>query len=925
MRFTQRVMGVDNCLSIEDGGTVKISIVVPTHDGSTAQSLYAAVKDERLPYEVIAVSENGADIYVSAVGHQSQQQSEMRHFAARDRKLSPSAALEFGAANSSGDIVFTVPNASSLARVLQRCRGLQQEYSTGFPPDTLRLPVVSSRGRLETQAQSDMSVYGSSHESPSRWTSESERGETSGGGLVAAPLPKPKTLIVVPITNERANFEDFVYAVLGVLPWADILVIDDNSPDGTGIVADTLAMLIRQVRVVHRPARLGLGTAYILGFQYAIAHGYDLVCQMDANFSHDPEALPKLIELAHDADLVIGSCYMRNSELPNWTPGRRLMNGFGNLVAKAVLGMAGSDCTSRFRCYRTQALAAMHLDRATRQDSVFEIEMAYAVWQSGYQVRETPITLHQHGGTAEILPPKALLEAFWWLIKTRLHGSPVVADPEEATHPLPVPGFTLAKDGAPAQVPPASWSVRFATAAVCLLTVIGYMLWGHLLYTLWRVPVGNTGVYAQGLSEIATGHLLGYSPFVGKDIWADAGELVAYLIAPLYALLGINSLWLVQGLSVAASEALAVCLARSYKLAVWQQLGILAVVACNPFVIANFVTSWDFDILFVPAVLGLVLLSQHSTSVRRLGVIGIVTLLTCTIKDEVPVVLAFWGVAAWIFRIGDRRAAATITVISAMYYVALQFGLTVTGLQDSQIASHYSQIGGANGIAGMVHFALQHPLRIASQLYSKRGYFFDLIAASGGAILLDGSGIVCLLVGVMNALGDGTLGEIMAQSNLEFTLINVPFLFISLTRLNARLRGPILSFAIIFAFTALYFGANSLPSTAAAAPPSEITQLNKLEAWYWQQPVRPAFYGQQAMATHFLGSPVTAVDDDSLNATAAQAQHRNLPMPIVFDQLLTSYDASPNGLLTMTAGLVASGDMTSCADAQLTISPRVLP
>ncbi len=198
------------------------------------------------------------------------------------------------------------------------------------------------------------------------------------------------------------------------------------------------------------------------------------------------------------------------------------------------------------------------------------------------------------------MTPRALAEAFWWLVQTRLHGSPVVADQAEPSGSLP---SRLAEGGLPAHIPPASRLVAVTTAALCFLTVVGYLVWGHLLYSQWRVPIGNTGVYAQGLHAIATGHLLGFSPFVGKDIWADAGEFIAYLIAPLYAVLGINSLWLVQGLSVALSEILAVRLARSYQLATWQQLAVLAVVACNPFIIANFVTSWDFNILFVPAVL----------------------------------------------------------------------------------------------------------------------------------------------------------------------------------------------------------------------------------------------------------------------------------------------------------------------------------
>ena len=183
------------------------------------------------------------------------------------------------------------------------------------------------------------------------------------------PSNRPRTLIIAPTYNERGNVEKFIYAVLSAMPWADILVIDDNSPDGTGSLADTFAMLLRQVRVLHRETKEGASTAYIQGFEYAIAHGYDLVCELDTNSAYDPGGLPLLVELALDGDLVIGSSYMRNSQLPDWTPAHWLINGTGNLVARAVLGLPGSDCTSYIRCYRTKALATLHLDRVTTMDT----------------------------------------------------------------------------------------------------------------------------------------------------------------------------------------------------------------------------------------------------------------------------------------------------------------------------------------------------------------------------------------------------------------------------------------------------------------------------------------------------------------------------------------------------------------------------
>ncbi|MGO8949654.1 MAG: glycosyltransferase [Ktedonobacterales bacterium] len=890
---------------------MKISVVMPLYDGSAAARLRKVVVEERLPCEVITVTERGADILDLATTSPLNQVSRARHVPSDEGQLSTTAALQFGVAHSGGDIIYTLAQEAPLDSIIERLRALQRELQSGFPEDTLRLPAVPHRSRASAVSESgryergedeiplasDMGPY------PDRKTAE----------LLTPTARKPKTLIIVPTYNEQGNIESFIYAVLAAMPWADILVIDDNSPDGTGMISDTLAILLRQVQVIHREGKLGLGTAYVLGFRYAITHDYDLIYEMDADFSHDPRCLHRMADLSLEADLVIGSRYIREGGLPDWSALRRFISRAGNWFAQAVLGIPVHDCTSGFRCYRSSALASLHLEHATSEDYAFQVEMAYAMWKSGYQVRETPITFHDRRVGASKMSVRIFGEAFWWVVTTRLHGSPVVADRSEAVHSPTSTKPGIPEDKLPGEMQPASRLVAITTAVLCFLTVIAYLLGGHLLYTQWRVPVGNTGVYAQGMYEISRGHLLGFSPFVGADIWADAGEFIAYPLAPLYALLGINSLWLIQGLSVAASEVLAVWLARYYKLATWQQLGILAAVACNPFVIANFVSSWDFNILFVPALLGLVVLSHATTSTRRLLIIAALTLLTCMIKDEVSVVLAFWGVTALVFRIGDRRASAVIAVLGVCYYVGLQAGLSAAGIHDNQIAKHYAQIGGAGGILGVMKYAFAHPLNIASQLFSNRGYFFELAAASGGAILLDSSGLACLFVGVINALGGGALGRIMANSDLEFTLINVPFLFVSLVRLNARLKGPALSFFVILAFTVLYFGANNMPytSAAAAAPPGEIAQLNKLETWYWRQPVRPAYYGQQVTAIHFLGTPVTGVVDDSLNVIATEADQKDLGLLIAFDQLVTHDDAYPNRMVTITAGLLAAGDLTS--------------
>lgn len=236
-----------------------------------------------------------------------------------------------------------------------------------------------------------------------------------------------KTLIVIPTYNERGNIERLVDDILRSEPSLDLLIIDDNSPDGTGQVADEIHSRLPQVSVLHRPGKLGLGTAYIQGFQSALQGGYDLVFEMDADFSHDPTFLPRFLAAAQDgADLVIGSRYIPGGATPNWSPLRRFISGGGNIFARAVLGIPFHDCTSGYRCYRTRALATLNLDQVRSQGYAFQVEMAYAMWKSGYRVREVPIVFEDRRVGQSKMSRAIFLEAFSWVVNTRLKGSPVV-------------------------------------------------------------------------------------------------------------------------------------------------------------------------------------------------------------------------------------------------------------------------------------------------------------------------------------------------------------------------------------------------------------------------------------------------------------------------------------------------------------------
>jgi dolichol-phosphate mannosyltransferase len=200
-------------------------------------------------------------------------------------------------------------------------------------------------------------------------------------------------LVVVPTYNERDNLEPLVGAVLEQGIDLSVLVVDDSSPDGTGEVAEGLkAGWPGRIDVLHRPGKLGLGTAYIAGFKWALARGYDYVLEMDADFSHEPAALPKLLAAAGEADLALGSRYVPGGGTPDWSLGRRVISRGGSLYARAILGLPVRDLTGGFKCFPRRTLEALDLDAVRSEGYAFQIELTYRVFQLGGRIREIPIT-----------------------------------------------------------------------------------------------------------------------------------------------------------------------------------------------------------------------------------------------------------------------------------------------------------------------------------------------------------------------------------------------------------------------------------------------------------------------------------------------------------------------------------------------------
>ena len=227
--------------------------------------------------------------------------------------------------------------------------------------------------------------------------------------------------ICLPTYNERENLEAMVSALGEVLPEdSRILVIDDNSPDGTGEIADRLAAERGDVEVLHRPRKEGLGPAYLAGFRRALGLGADLVLEMDCDFSHDPADVPRLLAAADGADLVLGSRYVPGGGTKNWGVLRRVVSRVGSLYAQVLLGLRVRDLTGGFKCYRRAVLETIDLDAIKSKGYAFQIETTYRAIRAGFRVAEVPIVFvdRQVGGSK--MSNSIVLEAIWKVPALRL-------------------------------------------------------------------------------------------------------------------------------------------------------------------------------------------------------------------------------------------------------------------------------------------------------------------------------------------------------------------------------------------------------------------------------------------------------------------------------------------------------------------------
>lgn len=233
-------------------------------------------------------------------------------------------------------------------------------------------------------------------------------------------MPGRRPLVVLPTYNERDNLAPIARSIRLELPQATIWIVDDNSPDGTGQIADELAAGDPQIEVIHRDGKLGLGTAYVKAFRLALEHDFDCILQMDADFSHDPAYLPRLVAQLRDADLVIGSRYTVGGGTQNWSRVRQVISRGGNLAARVGLGLSTRDATGGFRAYRRSTLEQLHFEDLSLRGYGFQIEVVFQVERRGLRITEIPIIFVERASGTSKMSKDIVLEAVLHIIHRRI-------------------------------------------------------------------------------------------------------------------------------------------------------------------------------------------------------------------------------------------------------------------------------------------------------------------------------------------------------------------------------------------------------------------------------------------------------------------------------------------------------------------------
>lgn len=229
-----------------------------------------------------------------------------------------------------------------------------------------------------------------------------------------------KACVIIPTYNEKENIERITNAVLDQDERLSVLVVDDNSPDGTGQIADRMAEENARVMVLHREAKSGLGQAYIAGFKYTLEKGFDYIFEMDADFSHDPKYLPDFLKTIENYDLVLGSRYIPGGGVVNWPADRIMISKIGNIYARIITGMPVADATGGFKCFRREVLEAIDFDEVRSNGYSFQIEMSFRAYKKGFRIKEIPITFKDREDGTSKMSKKIVREAIVMVPRLKL-------------------------------------------------------------------------------------------------------------------------------------------------------------------------------------------------------------------------------------------------------------------------------------------------------------------------------------------------------------------------------------------------------------------------------------------------------------------------------------------------------------------------
>ena len=230
------------------------------------------------------------------------------------------------------------------------------------------------------------------------------------------------SIVVIPTYNELTNIKKLIPILNDLYPELHILVVDDNSPDGTGNYVKGLSLTDERIHVLRREGKMGLGTAYADGFKYMLKKGYEFAFQMDADFSHDPKELKRMYETIQDYDLVIGSRYIDGVNVINWPMSRLLLSYFANVYSRVITGMKINDGTGGFKCFRSRVLESINLDKIKSNGYAFQIEMNFKAWKNGWKLKEIPIVFTDRVEGSSKMSKKIVYEAVWMVWKLRLRS-----------------------------------------------------------------------------------------------------------------------------------------------------------------------------------------------------------------------------------------------------------------------------------------------------------------------------------------------------------------------------------------------------------------------------------------------------------------------------------------------------------------------